>query len=122
MVGWPNVDVAFGNPKAHFSFKAGTCSAVRPGSGWKRVFARSTPQPFQVAPPLGFGAPSTQKPERDSTAALTLERNSATVRRSLAFSAAPCAFILPVSSEATIASRGMRASASRRGARVVLFG
>src|SRR5438105_14689123 len=54
MVGWPNVDVAFGNPKAHFSFKAGTCSAVRPGSGWKRVFARSTPQPFQVAPPLGL--------------------------------------------------------------------
>src|SRR5260370_27335941 len=55
IVGWPNVDVVFGNPKAHFSFSAGTCSAVRPGWGWKRVLARSTPQPFQLAAPLGFG-------------------------------------------------------------------
>src|SRR5438552_15456759 len=90
IVGWPNVDVAFGNPKAHFSFKAGTCCAVRPGSGWKRVFARSTPQPFQAALPLGLAAVSAQEPARDSTAALTLDRNSATVRRSLTLRAAPC--------------------------------
>src|SRR5258708_25216865 len=107
MVGWPKVDVAFGNPKAHFSFSAGTCSAVRPGSGWKRVFARSTPQPFQAALLLGSAALAGQNPARDSAVAVTRERNAATARRSLAPSGAPWGFMLPVSSEATRAARGL---------------
>src|SRR5215471_11658952 len=39
-----------GNPNAHFSFRFGTCAAVRPAprAGWKRVLALSIPQPFQV--------------------------------------------------------------------------
>src|SRR5690349_7251174 len=43
------IDEAPGIPKAHFSFSLETWPVVSPAAlpGWKRVFALSTPQPFQ---------------------------------------------------------------------------
>jgi len=39
-VGWECISLAFGSPKAHFNFKAGTCAAVSPASAavWNRAF------------------------------------------------------------------------------------
>src|SRR5207253_4007099 len=44
------IDDAPGIPNAHFSFSLETCPVVSPAAlpGWKRVFALSTPQPFQA--------------------------------------------------------------------------
>src|SRR5579864_8753924 len=54
-VGWLYISVAYGIPNAHFNFKCGTWSAVRPAAcaDWKRALMASLLQPFQTAPAEG---------------------------------------------------------------------
>src|SRR5687768_2067560 len=56
-VGWALLVMPWGIPNAHFNFKRGTSAAVRraAAAGWKRVFARSFPQPFHDGPLAGSG-------------------------------------------------------------------
>src|SRR5260370_19656760 len=72
--------------------------------------------------PVSFVAGAAQSPVRGPIVMLAVERNSARARRSGAVSAAPCVFMVPVSSVARIAGLGIRASASRNGARVLAPG
>src|SRR5688572_32076955 len=47
--------IPLGKPNAHFNCSFGTSAAVRraAAAGWKRVFARSLPQPFHAGLPAG---------------------------------------------------------------------
>ena len=54
-VGCALLVIPFGRPKAHFSLSRGTSAAVSraAAAGWKRVLARSLPQPFHAGPLAG---------------------------------------------------------------------
>ena len=54
-VGCALLVIPFGMPKAHFNLSRGTSAAVSraAAAGWKRVLARSFPQPFHDGPLAG---------------------------------------------------------------------
>src|SRR5262249_43697044 len=113
------------NPNAHFSFRRGTVSAVRPlaSRDWYRVFAVDAPHPFQLvaaARLIAAGGATVQRPRVGAGPGVPTgrpARNSGTARRSAAVSSAPFLNIVPLVSATRIASGAIWRSASRSGAR-----
>src|SRR5579872_4300800 len=92
-VGWPLAMGVFAYAKAHFSFSLGTWAAARPAfsADWKRVLARSAPQPFQLFEAASRGFASEHMPVTAACWAPIIlpVRNSATVFFCAAASGAP---------------------------------
>ena len=106
-VGCPAAETPWGYPKAHRSFNRGISAAVMPAvRAWKRVFARSAPQPFHAGPPAGSvsgGLPGQWlgMPEASPDWAVPKGRplsDSATLRLATSLNFRPCIFMVPVES------------------------
>src|SRR5580698_4913846 len=103
--GCAKAEVPPGKPNAHFNFRLGTLAALRPAAvaGWKRVFAKLFPQPFQsLSGERCRGGFALQWFGIDAESPACLEpRNwpdsdSATRRRSASVRVSPTDFMRPV--------------------------
>ena len=97
-VGWPNIMIAPGTPKAHLSSSRGRSAAVRPGLGWNRQFSTLR------APAVERG-PVERKRRRGGGALARHRRLGADLAAGqilgqrdplLGVSTEPCAFIMPL--------------------------
>src|SRR5471032_307027 len=109
-VGCDHADVASGNPNAHFSESAGTCSAVSPASyaDWSLVLVIDGDQPVHAGDAVGSGSggDAVQRPIVAPVISLPSGRPlkySATARRSAPLRRPPCGRMPPAVSADRIA-------------------